>query len=40
LVAAGWTVVIIERQLFGGTCVNTGCTAAKTLDRSQSASSA
>src|ERR1700745_3981431 len=31
LVAAGWKVVIIERKLFGGTCVNTGCTPTKTL---------
>ena len=31
LVAAGWTVAIIERKLFGGTCVNTGCTPTKTL---------
>src|SRR3979490_2948941 len=26
LVTAGWKVAIIERKLFGGTCVNTGCT--------------
>jgi len=26
LVAANWKVAIIERKLFGGTCVNTGCT--------------
>jgi pyruvate/2-oxoglutarate dehydrogenase complex dihydrolipoamide dehydrogenase (E3) component len=26
LVAAGWKVAMIERKLFGGTCVNTGCT--------------
>ena len=25
LVAAGRNVAIIERKLFGGTCVNTGC---------------
>src|ERR1700691_4802062 len=31
LTAAGKTVAIIERQLFGGTCVNTGCTPTKTL---------
>jgi pyruvate/2-oxoglutarate dehydrogenase complex dihydrolipoamide dehydrogenase (E3) component len=31
LVAAGWRVAIIERKLFGGTCVNTGCTPTKTL---------
>ena len=31
LVAAGWKVAIIERKLFGGTSVNTGCTPTKTL---------
>jgi pyruvate/2-oxoglutarate dehydrogenase complex dihydrolipoamide dehydrogenase (E3) component len=31
LVAAGQRVGIIERKLFGGTCVNTGCTPTKTL---------
>jgi pyruvate/2-oxoglutarate dehydrogenase complex dihydrolipoamide dehydrogenase (E3) component len=31
LVAAGRTVAIIERKLFGGTCVNTGCTPTKAL---------
>ena len=31
LVAAGRKVAIIERRLFGGTCVNTGCTPTKTL---------
>jgi pyruvate/2-oxoglutarate dehydrogenase complex dihydrolipoamide dehydrogenase (E3) component len=31
LAAAGWKVAIVERKLFGGTCVNTGCTATKTL---------
>src|SRR5436309_11995022 len=31
LVAAGWKVAVIERKLFGGTCVNTGCTPTKTL---------
>ena len=31
LVAAGRKVAIIERELFGGTCVNTGCTPTKTL---------
>jgi pyruvate/2-oxoglutarate dehydrogenase complex dihydrolipoamide dehydrogenase (E3) component len=30
-VAAGRKVAIIERKLFGGTCVNTGCTPTKTL---------
>ena len=28
---AGMKVAIIERKLFGGTCVNTGCTPTKTL---------
>src|SRR5271156_3596667 len=28
---AGKTVAIIERNKFGGTCVNTGCTPTKTL---------
>jgi flavin-dependent dehydrogenase len=27
LTAAGQSVALIERKLFGGTCVNTGCTA-------------
>jgi len=31
LTAAGMTVAIVERHLFGGTCVNTGCTPTKTL---------
>jgi len=31
LAAAGMTVAIAERQLFGGTCVNTGCIPTKTL---------
>ena len=31
LTAAGMTVAIAERKLFGGTCVNTGCTPTKTL---------
>src|ERR1700740_299950 len=31
LVAAGRKVAIIERKLFGGTCVNTSCTPTKTL---------
>jgi pyruvate/2-oxoglutarate dehydrogenase complex dihydrolipoamide dehydrogenase (E3) component len=31
LVAAGMTVAIVERKLFGGTCVNTGCIPTKTL---------
>ena len=25
LVAANWKIAIIERKLFGGTCVTTGC---------------
>ena len=29
--AAGMTVAIIERHMFGGTCVNTGCIPTKTL---------
>jgi pyruvate/2-oxoglutarate dehydrogenase complex dihydrolipoamide dehydrogenase (E3) component len=31
LAAAGSKIAIIERKLFGGTCVNTGCTPTKTL---------
>src|ERR1700751_3743111 len=31
LADAGWKVAIVERKLFGGTCVNTGCTPTKTL---------
>src|SRR6201993_808475 len=31
LVAAGMSVALIERKLFGGTCVNTGCIPTKTL---------
>ena len=31
LAEAGQTVAIIERKLFGGTCVNTGCMPTKTL---------
>jgi pyruvate/2-oxoglutarate dehydrogenase complex dihydrolipoamide dehydrogenase (E3) component len=31
LTAAGWKVAIIERGLFGGTCVNTGCIPTKTM---------
>src|SRR5579863_9164786 len=31
LAGAGMKVAIIERGLFGGTCVNTGCTPTKTL---------
>ena len=29
--AAGMKVAIVERKLFGGTCVNTGCTPTKTM---------
>jgi pyruvate/2-oxoglutarate dehydrogenase complex dihydrolipoamide dehydrogenase (E3) component len=31
LTSAGMSVAIVERHLFGGTCVNTGCTPTKTL---------
>ena len=31
IAAAGKTVAVIERELIGGTCVNTGCTPTKTL---------
>src|SRR5216117_1755648 len=31
LATAGMQVAIIERKLFGGTCVNTGCIPTKTL---------
>lgn len=31
LSAAGMKTAIIERKLFGGTCVNTGCTPTKTM---------
>jgi len=31
LTKAGWTVALIERKDFGGTCVNSGCTPTKTL---------
>ncbi len=31
LTAAGMTVAFVERKLFGGTCVNTGCTPTKTM---------
>lgn len=31
LTAAGWSVALVERKLFGGTCVNTGCMPTKTL---------
>ncbi len=31
LAGTGKKVAIVERKLFGGTCVNTGCTPTKTL---------
>ena len=31
LAGAGMTVAVVERKLFGGTCVNTGCTPTKTM---------
>src|SRR5580658_2931657 len=31
LAASGMQVAIIERKLFGGTCVNTGCIPTKTM---------
>ena len=31
LTAAGMSVALIERHLFGGTCVNTGCMPTKAL---------
>ena len=31
LAGAGKKVAIVERKIFGGTCVNTGCTPTKTL---------
>src|ERR1700732_696988 len=31
LVKAGMEVAVIERKLFGGTCINTGCIPTKTL---------
>ncbi|MBO9557194.1 MAG: FAD-containing oxidoreductase [Caulobacter sp.] len=31
LTDAGWTVAVVERKDFGGTCVNTGCMPTKTL---------
>src|ERR1700683_5851080 len=38
LTNAGMTVALVERKLFGGTCVNTGCTPTKTLVASARAS--
>src|SRR3954466_15245309 len=37
LTAAGMTVAFVERHLFGGTCVNTGCTPTKSLVASAAA---
>ncbi len=37
LAGAGMKVVIIERKLFGGTCVNTGCTPTKAMVASANA---
>ena len=37
LTAAGQRVAVIERKLFGGTCVNTGCTPTKALVASAAA---
>jgi len=31
LCKAGWRVAMVERKLFGGTCVNTGCTPTKAM---------
>ncbi len=31
LAQAGWKVALVERHLFGGTCVNTGCTPTKAM---------
>src|SRR5262245_26347562 len=31
LTAAGMKVAVVERKLFGGTCVNTGCTPTKAM---------
>ena len=31
LTSAGMTVALVERHLFGGTCVNTGCMPTKTM---------
>ena len=37
LTAAGRTVALVERHLFGGTCVNTGCTPTKAMVASAAA---
>src|SRR3990167_11492269 len=39
LAKAGMRVAIVERKLFGGTCVNTGCVPTKTLVASAYAAS-
>ena len=31
LTAAGMKIAVVERKLFGGTCINTGCTPTKTM---------
>jgi pyruvate/2-oxoglutarate dehydrogenase complex dihydrolipoamide dehydrogenase (E3) component len=31
LTAAGWSVALVERQDYGGTCVNSGCTPTKAM---------
>jgi pyruvate/2-oxoglutarate dehydrogenase complex dihydrolipoamide dehydrogenase (E3) component len=31
LAGVGWKVALVERKLFGGTCVNTGCTPTKAM---------
>lgn len=31
LAGTGWKVAVVERKLFGGTCVNTGCTPTKAM---------
>ena len=31
LTGAGMKIAIVERKLFGGTCINTGCTPTKTM---------
>jgi pyruvate/2-oxoglutarate dehydrogenase complex dihydrolipoamide dehydrogenase (E3) component len=40
LTAAGMTVAVVERKLFGGTCVNTGCIPTKALVASAAAAHA
>jgi len=31
LTKAGWSIAFVERKLFGGTCINTGCTPTKAM---------